>query len=147
MNADLLNHFQGIEDLYNKALIKRNLKKLNSLLIEDWTLQEKQFGKLKKNDWINSIDNNELMYLSSKKRVTNVKLYNQIAIVTSEGTINGIYKSDKFNKSQITINSYRRFGEHWCMFSSKETELLMTVTEKVNFNDWLKIHEPKRMTG
>lgn len=147
MNADLLNHFQAIEDNFNNSLVRKKLEKLSFLLIDDWVLHEKPFGKLSLQEWINLLDTNELIYLLSKKRVTDVKLYNQMAIVTSKGNVSYVLDGEKIDKSQVTVNSYRRIGEDWIMFSSKETESYADVSQKLNFHNWLKAYHVNELTG
>lgn len=147
MNADLLKHFQAIEDNFNTALVSKNLGELSFLLNDNWVLHEKPFGKLSTQEWITLLDNNELVYLLSKKRVTDVKLYNQMAIVTSKGNVSYILDGEKIDKSQVTVNSYRRIGEDWIMFSSKETESYTDVSQKLNFHNWLKVYHVNGLTG
>lgn len=112
--------FQNIEDRYNCALESNDINEISKLLIYDWTLLEPSFGQISKESFLNSIRNGELVHLKMKKKIQNVKVYKDTAIVLTKGQNNGLYKNEIFDSETWITNIYIRKGADWIMVNSHE---------------------------
>ena len=120
MTVHLLEKFQAIEDSFNEAWTSNNIGLISKYISDDWVLLEPQFGIVSKERFLNIIQKKELSHSSMKKKVVQVKLFGDIAIVTARGFNKGFLRGETFDAEQWVTNIYKRENERWICIMTQE---------------------------
>jgi len=96
----LIKEFQAIEDALNDAFAFNNIEEISKFLSSDWYLLEPQYGIINKERFLSAIEQGDLSHTAMRKKVLQVKLYDDIALVTNRGMNNGFYKGNPYNSEQ-----------------------------------------------
>jgi len=99
-DQQLIQQFQFVEDDFNQMLASNNIDEISKHISEDWILLEPQYGLISKDQFLSAIELGELCHTEMKKKVLRVKVYNDIAIVTTRGMNIGILRDEPFNSEQ-----------------------------------------------
>jgi ketosteroid isomerase-like protein len=112
-NEQLLHEFQVLEDAFNKALTTNNIAEISKHLSNDWVILEPQYGLVNKERFLNAIQTGDLSHTSMQKNVVQVKLHDDIALVTTRGMNVGFYKNVPFDSEQWVTNIYKNANGIW----------------------------------
>lgn len=104
----LIEQFQLIDDNFNQILISNRADEISKYISEDWVLLEPQYGLISKDRFLRAIELDELSHTEMRKKVLLVKLYNDIAIVTTRGMNIGFLRDEAFNSEQWVTNIYKK---------------------------------------
>jgi ketosteroid isomerase-like protein len=115
-----IREFQRVEDNFNQALASNDIYAISKHLSEDWVLLEPQYGIISKERFLRVIELGELSHTEMRKKVLRVKLYNDIAIVTTRGLNIGFLRDEPFNSEQWVTNVYKKENETWICVTTKE---------------------------
>lgn len=121
IKSELHKQFQGIDDDLNHALVTNNADEISKHLSNDWTLVQAQYGIITKEKFLQAVRQGDLHHSDMKKEVLDVKLYNDVAVVTSRGINSGLYKDKVFHTGHWNTNVYRKENENWLCVLSHET--------------------------
>lgn len=112
--------FQKIEDKLNGAYERNDTEEISALLSDDWTILEPSTGLSGKDQFLNAIKEGNLTHSSMKKEVLQIKVYNDIAIVTTKGKNEGRYLDKPFNAEQWVTNIYKKISSGWICVMTQE---------------------------
>ncbi len=118
--TELKSQFQTIENNLNGAYETNDAERISTLLAEDWMILEPSTGLSDKEHFLAAIKNGNLVHLSMKKQVVQVKLYNDFAIVISRGKNEGHYLDNPFGSEQWVTNVYLKVNEQWICVLTQE---------------------------
>ncbi len=116
----LIQEFQAIEDAFNDAFVSNKVEEISRFLSSDWFLLEPQFGVINKKRFLNNVEIGNLSHTTMRKKVLQVKLYNDIALVTNRGMNIGFYRDNPFNSEQWVTNVYKKENENWICVMTQE---------------------------
>ncbi len=120
INDQLTKRFQVLEDKLNETLISNNSNEISKLMSNDWVILEPQMGLISKERFLKSIDSGSLQHTAMKKEIVQVKVHNDIAIVTTRGKNIGSYLNEPFNSEQWVTNTYKKENENWICIMTQE---------------------------
>jgi hypothetical protein len=119
-DIELKTIFQKIENELNGAYEKNDLRKVEELLSDQWTILESSTGLSDKEQFIKAIENGKLVHTKMIKEVKKVKLFNNFAIVISKGRNEGQYLDKTYNSEQWVTNIFIKEETNWICVMTQE---------------------------
>lgn len=119
-DIELKTIFQKIENELNGAYEKNDLRKVEELLSDQWTILESSTGLSDKEQFIKAIENGKLVHTKMIKEVKKVKLFNNFAIVISKGRNEGQYLDKPYNSEQWVTNIFIKEETNWICVMTQE---------------------------
>ncbi len=74
----LIEHFQQIEDNFNKAVISNKVDEIKKCITSDWVLVDSQGGIIPQQGFFNVLEQGTLVHHTMTKQILRVKLYDDI---------------------------------------------------------------------
>ena len=118
--TELKSQFQIIEDNLNEAYEKNDTEKISKLLSDDWIILEPSTGLSDKEQFLQAIKDGHLIHSGMKKKVLQVKSYNDFTIVMTRGKNEGYYLAEPFNAEQWVTNIYKKINSQWICVMTQE---------------------------
>lgn len=120
IEEQLIEQFQALEDDFNEAWTSNNTERISTFISDDWFLLEPQFGIVSREKFLRVIENAELSHVSMKKKVMQVKLLGDVAIVTARGFNKGSFRGEVFDAELWVTNIYKRENRNWICIMTQE---------------------------
>lgn len=93
MNDDQLKqHFQEIEDNFNRAVISNSVEQIKACITSDWVLVDSQGGIIPQEGFFSVLEQGLLSHDTMTKEILRVKVYGDIALVTGRGQNTGSWQ-------------------------------------------------------
>lgn len=116
----LVQQFQTIENNFNSALASNDVNEISKYLCGDWVLLEPQYGMISKDRFLANIKSGQLIHTSMIKEVLRVRVYHEVAVVTSRGMNKGFFKNEPYNSEQWVTNVYKKESDKWVCVMTQE---------------------------
>lgn len=98
-DEQLKNHFQEIEDNFNKAVVSNDIEEIKKCISDDWVLVDAQGGIIPGGKFLYVVENGLLSHSTMTKELLRVKVYGNIAVVTGRGQNTGIWRGNPFRQT------------------------------------------------
>lgn len=112
-NAQLINHFQIIENNFNEAVISNRIDEIKKCITEDWILVDSQGGIITQERFFNVLEQGLLAHFTMTKEILRVKVYGEIAFVTGRGQNTGTWQGQSFEADEWVTDVYKKVNENW----------------------------------
>ncbi len=112
-NAQLINHFQIIENNFNEAVISNRIDEIKKCITEDWILVDSQGGIIAQERFFNVLEQGLLAHFTMTKEILRVKVYGEIALVTGRGQNTGTWQGQSFEADEWVTDVYKKVNENW----------------------------------
>lgn len=112
-NAQLINHFQIIENNFNEAVISNRIDEIKKCITEDWILVDSQGGIIAQERFFNVLEQGLLAHFTMTKEILRVKVYGEIALVTGRGQNTGTWQGQSFETDEWVTDVYKKVNENW----------------------------------
>lgn len=80
---ELKNKFQKIENNFNEAVVSNKVEEIKKWITEDWVLVDSQGGIILQEGFFSVLEQGLLSHSSMTKEILRVKIYGDMALVTS----------------------------------------------------------------
>lgn len=110
---ELKNKFQQIENNFNKAVISNNVEEIKDCITEDWVLIDSQGGIISQERFFSVLEQNLLSHSTMTKEILRVKVYDDIALVTSRGQNTGTWQGQPMEVDEWITDVYKMENEKW----------------------------------
>lgn len=110
---ELKNKFQQIENNFNKAVISNNVEEIKDCITEDWVLIDSQGGIISQERFFSVLEQNLLSHSTMTKEILRVKVYDDIALVTSRGQNTGTWQGQPMEADEWITDVYKMENEKW----------------------------------
>lgn len=106
-------HFQKIEDDFNKAVISNNVNEIKKCITEDWVLVDSEGGIIPQEGFFQVLELGTLNHSTMTKKVLRVKVYGEIALVTGRGQNTGTWQGQPLEADEWITDVYRNVNNQW----------------------------------
>lgn len=110
---ELKNKFQQIENNFNEAVISNNVEEIKDCITEDWVLVDSQGGIIPQERFFSVLEQNLLSHSTMTKEILRVKVYDDIALVTSRGQNTGTWQGQPMEADEWITDVYKMENEKW----------------------------------
>jgi ketosteroid isomerase-like protein len=111
--AQLKNHFQQIEDNFNKAVITNDIGEIKKCITNDWVLIDSQGGIIPQERFFSVLEQGFLSHSTMTKEILRVKIYGDIALVTGRGQNTGTWQGQPMEADEWITDVYKKEKEKW----------------------------------
>lgn len=112
-DEQLKQHFQEIEDNFNKAIVSNNVTEIKKCISDDWVLVDSQGGIIPQKRFFQVIEQGLLSHSSMNKEILRVKVYGNIALVTGRGQNTGIWQGKPMEADEWVTDVYKKENDNW----------------------------------
>ncbi|MBC7935685.1 MAG: nuclear transport factor 2 family protein [Rhizobacter sp.] len=112
-NEQLIPFFQAVEGAFSKAIVSNDTRKIDKFTADDWVLIDAQGGIISKQSFFSVVENGQLTHATMTKEVLRVKVYNDVALVTTRGQNTGTWQSVPMQADEWVTDVYRKQHEQW----------------------------------
>ncbi|MBF6596815.1 MAG: nuclear transport factor 2 family protein [Fermentimonas sp.] len=109
----LKNHFQEIEDNFNKAVITNDINEIKKYITSDWVLVDSQGGIIPQERFFSVLEQGLLSHSTMTKEILRVKIYGDIALVTGRGQNTGTWQGQPMEADEWVTDIYKKENEKW----------------------------------
>lgn len=109
----LKNHFQEIEDNFNKAVITNDINEIKKYITSDWVLVDSQGGIIPQERFFSVLEQGLLSHSTMTKEILRVKIYGDIALVTGRGQNTGTWQGQPMEADEWVTDIYKKENEEW----------------------------------
>ena len=109
----LKNHFQEIEDNFNKAVITNDINEIKKYITSDWVLVDSQDGIIPQERFFSVLEQGLLSHSTMTKEILRVKIYGDIALVTGRGQNTGTWQGQPMEADEWVTDIYKKENEKW----------------------------------
>lgn len=109
----LKNKFQQIENNFNEAVVSNNVSEIKNCITEDWVLVDSQGGIISQERFFSVLEQGLLSHSSMTKEILRVKIYGDIALVTSRGQNTGTWKGQPMEADEWVTDVYKKVNDSW----------------------------------
>lgn len=110
---ELKNKFQQIENNFNEAVISNNVEEIKDCITEDWVLVDSQGGIIPQERFFSVLEQNLLSHSTMTKEILRVKVYGDIALVTSRGQNTGTWQGQPMEADEWITDVYKMENDKW----------------------------------
>jgi len=110
---ELKNKFQQIENKFNEAVISNNVEEIKDCITEDWVLVDSQGGIIPQERFFSVLEQNLLSHSTMTKEILRVKVYGDIALVTSRGQNTGTWQGQPMEADEWITDVYKMENDKW----------------------------------
>lgn len=97
---------------WTSAIISNDVKMIESFMAGDWIIVG-ETGTMNKHDFLEMINSGDLMHYSMDDNMDRVKIYDNVAIITSRGKNTGTYKGKAFSSDEWITDVFIKKDEQW----------------------------------
>ena len=109
----LKNHFQEIEDNFNKAVITNDINEIKKYITSEWVLVDRQGGIITQERFFSVLEQGLLSHSTMTKEILRVKIYGDIALVTGRGQNTGTWQGQPMEADEWVTDIYKKENEKW----------------------------------
>ena len=114
MNDDQLKqHFQEIEDNFNRAVISNSVEQIKACITSDWVLVDNQGGIIPQEGFFSVLEQGLLSHDTMTKEILRVKVYGDIALVTGRGQNTGSWQGQPLEADEWITDIYKQENGKW----------------------------------
>ncbi len=109
----LIEEFQRIKDAFNAAMLSNDVTRIADCITEDWCLVTPERGPIGRTDILAAIKTGILSHDSMTKDIVRLKIYGDVAVVTSRGRNTGLFRGAPISADEWITDVYRRDAGEW----------------------------------
>ena len=114
MNDDQLKqHFQEIEDNFNRAVISNSVEQIKACITSDWVLVDSQGGIIPQAGFFSVLEQGLLSHDTMTKEILRVRVYGDIALVTGRGQNTGSWQGQPLEADEWITDVYKHENGKW----------------------------------
>ncbi len=102
-----------VEQAFNRAMVSNDVDAISGCITDDWVLVTPEAGVVSRERILHVIGNGDLRHDTMTKDVGRVKVYGDVAVVTSRGQNTGVYKGRPISADEWVTDVYRRVDGRW----------------------------------
>lgn len=110
---ELKNKFQKIENNFNEAVVSNKVEEIKKWITEDWVLVDSQGGIILQEGFFSVLEQGLLSHSSMTKEILRVKIYGDMALVTSRGQNTGTWQGEPMEADEWVTDVYKKVNEKW----------------------------------
>src|SRR4051812_2606995 len=92
IDMDIEQDFEELEEAFNAAMVSNDPARISACISEDWALVTPEAGPISRERILGVIESGALTHDMMRKEITRVKVYGDIALVTSRGRNSGTFQ-------------------------------------------------------
>ena len=120
---ELKNKFQQIENNFNEAVVSNNVSEIKNCITEDWVLVDSQGGIISQERFFSVLEQGLYSHSSMTKEILRVKIYGDIALITSRGQNTGTWKGQPMEADEWVTDVYKKVNDSWLCVLNSATHL------------------------
>lgn len=105
--------FQQITDAFSAAVVSNDVAKIKEFITADWALIDTQGGIIPQERFFEVLQQGLLSHDTMVKQVLRVKVYGDIALVTSRGQNTGSWQGRTMEADEWITDVYKKENESW----------------------------------
>jgi ketosteroid isomerase-like protein len=109
----LKKQFQIIEDNFNAAVISNSIDEIKKCITSDWVLVDSQGGIIPQERFFTVLEQGLLSHSTMTKEVLRVKVYGDVALVTSRGRNTGTWQGQPMEADEWITDAYKKENDKW----------------------------------
>lgn len=113
MQDTLFSTFQKIEDDFSEAVISDNVERIKQCITEDWVLVDAGGGMIPQERFFDVLRQGLLSHHTMRKEVLRVKVYADIALVTTRGRNTGLWQGKPMEADEWVTDVYKNENGKW----------------------------------
>lgn len=112
-DEQLKQHFQEIEDNFNRAVISNSVEQIKACITSDWVLVDSQGGIIPQEGFFSVLEQGLLSHDTMTKEIIRVKVYGDIALVTGRGQNTGSWQGQPLEADEWITDVYKQENGKW----------------------------------
>lgn len=112
-DEQLKQHFQEIEDNFNRAVISNCVEQIKACITNDWVLVDSQGGIIPQEGFFSVLEQGLLSHDTMTKEILRVKVYGDIALVTGRGQNTGTWQGQPLEADEWITDVYKHENGKW----------------------------------
>ncbi len=109
----LKKQFQRISDNFNVAVTSNSVEEIKKCMTSDWVLVDSQGGIIPQEGFFSVLQQGKLSHSTMTNEILRVKIYGDIAIVTSRGQNTGTWQGQPMEADEWITDVYRKENDKW----------------------------------
>jgi ketosteroid isomerase-like protein len=109
----LKQQFQQIANDFNKAVISNDVVEIKKCVTSEWVLVDSQGGIITQEGFFKVLEQGLLSHSTMTNEILRVKVYGDIALVTSRGQNTGIWQGQPLQADEWITDVYKKENEKW----------------------------------
>ena len=109
----LIKQFQQIENNFNVAVISNSVDEIIKCVTSDWVLVDSQGGIISQEGFFSVLQQGQLSHLTMTNEILRVKVYGDIALVTSRGQNTGTWQGQPLEADEWITDVYKKENDKW----------------------------------
>ena len=109
----LIKQFQQIGDKFNVAVISNSVDEIEKCITSDWVLVDSQGGIIPQEGFFKVLEQGTLTHSTMTNEVLRVKVYGDIALVTSRGQNTGTWQGQPLEADEWITDGYKKENDQW----------------------------------
>ncbi len=109
----LKKQFQRISDNFNVAVISNRVEEIKKCITSDWVLVDSQGGIIPQEGFFSVLQQGKLSHSTMTNEILRVKIYGDIAIVTSRGQNTGTWQGQPLEADEWITDVYKKENDKW----------------------------------
>ena len=109
----LKKQFQQIEDNFNVAVISNSVDEIKKCVTSDWVLVDSQGGIIPQEGFFSVLQQGHLSHSTMTKKILRVKVYGDMALVTSRGQNTGTWQGQPLEADEWITDVYKMENDKW----------------------------------
>lgn len=105
--------FQQIEDDFAAAVVSNDVAEIRKCISNDWVLVDAQGGIIPQERFFYVLEQGLLSHETMSKHILRVKVYENIALVTTRGVNTGIWRGKPMAADEWVTDVYKKENEKW----------------------------------
>ena len=106
------DEFQNLENEWAQAILSNNAEAIERFMSDDWVIVS-ETGVSERKDFIRLIETGALTHETMEGTVSQVRVYDNIAVVISRGTNKGKYKGEPFRSDEWIMDIFVKQDDRW----------------------------------
>ncbi len=112
-DEQLKQHFQEIEDNFNRAVVSNSVEQIKACITSDWVLVDSQGGIIPQEGFFSVLEQGLLSHDTMTKEILRVKVYGDIALVTGRGQNTGSWQGQPLEADEWITDVYKLENGKW----------------------------------
>lgn len=112
MNDNIHGEFDTLLNEWVQAIISNDAEGIGQFMADDWVIVG-ETGVTARSDFLALIESGDLTHEAMELNVVRVRVYDDVAVVISQGTNRGTFKGEFFNADEWTTDVFVKQDGPW----------------------------------
>ena len=101
------------EETFNRAMVSNDVSRISACIADDWVLVTPEAGVVPRSRILHVIETGLLSHDTMTKDAGRVKVYGDVAVVTSRGQNTGHFRGQPISADEWVTEVYRKVDGRW----------------------------------